>query len=62
MEFNTLCWCIKCRQKVIMKNCAVEYCKDGTPQAIGNCEKCNTQIMRLLNKIEKGELYEQGKI
>lgn len=48
-----LCYCIKCKQKVELKNGKIVYYKNGVPAERGECSVCGSKVSRILNKEER---------
>ena len=47
MEFEG--YCVKCREKQMIKNGTVEKTAKGKPVAKGTCPKCGTKVNRFLS-------------
>jgi len=40
-------YCVKCRQKRLMKNSTAVTMKNGRPAFKGNCDTCDTKMFRI---------------
>lgn len=52
MEFEG--YCVKCREKVAVKDGVVKETANGRKMAQGTCPKCKTKVTRFLASEKKG--------
>ena len=52
-------YCIKCRQKVEIKDGKLSYYSNGTPVEKGTCTVCGGKVTRILSREERQALKEK---
>lgn len=52
MEFEG--YCVKCREKQVVKNGEVKTAANGRRMVTGTCPKCGTKVTRFLPKEKSG--------
>lgn len=51
-------YCIKCKDKVELKNTRTVYFKNGVPAEAGQCTRCDSKVSRILSKEERLKLLD----
>jgi len=53
MSEPVICYCVKCRAKVEMKQVEYVTMKNGRPAAKGKCANCQTGVFKILPNVKQ---------